>query len=167
MKSSVELPWLDPPGATMPLRGVYLHPGQLHVATEPTAVTTILGSCVAVCLFDPTTGIGGINHYLLPTGVKTAANGPRYGNAAIEQLLEKLARAGAQQVQLRAKLFGGACVLDAMRGRENHLGAKNVDIARQALGDAGIPVMASDVGGARGRKLIFHSHDGSAQVKLL
>ena len=167
MRSSVALPLHDRTGTAAPLRGVYLHPGQLHVTAEPTVVTTILGSCVAVCLFDPITGIGGINHYLLPTGVKTAATGMRYGNVAIEYLLEKLANAGAQRGQLRAKLFGGACVLDAMRGKGNHLGAKNVDIAWRAMGDAGIPVLASDVGGARGRKLIFQTNDGSAQVKLL
>jgi chemotaxis protein CheD len=68
---------------------------------------------------------------------------------------------------LRAKLFGGACVLEAMQGRENHLGDKNVEIARKMLADAGIPVVASDVGGGRGRKLIFHPHEGSALVKLL
>lgn len=149
------------------VKSVYLHPGQLFVATEPAAVTTILGSCVAVCVWDVVLGIGGINHYLLPAGVKTASTGLRYGNVAIGQLLEKLSRAGATPSNLRAKLFGGACVLDAMRGKENHLGDKNVEIARKMLSEAGIPVLASDVGGGRGRKLIFHPHEGSALVKLL
>lgn len=149
------------------IKSVYLHPGQLFVATEPAAVTTILGSCVAVCVWDVVLGIGGINHYLLPAGVKTASTGLRYGNVAIEQLLEKVSRAGAVNSNLRAKLFGGACVLDAMRGKENHLGDKNVEIARKLLSEAGIPVVASDVGGGRGRKLIFHPHEGSALVKLL
>jgi chemotaxis protein CheD len=149
------------------IKSVYLHPGQLFVATEPAAVTTILGSCVAVCVWDVALGIGGINHYLLPAGVKTASTGLRYGNVAIEQLLEKVSRVGALNSNLRAKLFGGACVLDAMRGKENHLGDKNVEIARKMLSEAGIPVVASDVGGGRGRKLIFHPHEGSALVKLL
>ena len=149
------------------LRSVYLHPGQVFVATEPAAVTTILGSCVAVCLWEPALGIGGINHYLLPAGSRAGSTGPRYGNIAIEQLLEKLERAGTRRAHLQAKVFGGACVLDAMRGKENHLGAKNVEIARIALAGAGIPVMASDVGGGRGRKLIFYPHDGNALIKLL
>lgn len=149
------------------LPSVYLHPGQLFVATERVTVTTILGSCVAVCLWDAELEIGGINHYLLPTGLRTAATGLRYGNVAIALLLEKLARAGTSPASLRAKLFGGACVLDAMRGKENHLGDKNVEIARKALTEAGVPVVASDVGGGRGRKLIFYPHDGSALVKLL
>jgi chemotaxis protein CheD len=176
VKTSAELPWQDldqTPGQTglavdaPTLPTVYLHPGQLFVAAGPAAVTTILGSCVAVCVWDVTLGIGGINHYLLPTGLRTASTGPRYGNVAIEQLLEKLERAGTRVPNLRAKIFGGACVLDAMRGKENHLGGKNVEIARNALAEAGIPVVASDVGGGRGRKLIFYPHDGSALVKLL
>lgn len=149
------------------IKSVYLHPGQLFVTTEPAAVTTILGSCVAVCIWDVVLGVGGINHYLLPAGVKTASTGLRYGNVAIEQLLEKVSRAGAVNSNLRAKLFGGACVLDAMREKETHLGDKNVEIARKMLFEAAIPVVASDVGGGRGRKLIFHPHEGNALVKLL
>jgi chemotaxis protein CheD len=176
VKTSAELRWQEfDPTTGQPnlaqdrpaLKSVYLHPGQLFVATEPAAVTTILGSCVAVCLWDCTLGFGGINHYLLPTGIKTASAGLRYGNVAIEQLLERLSRTGVYIPNLRAKLFGGACVLDAMRDRENHLGDKNVEIAERALAEAGIPVVASDVGGGRGRKLIFYPHDGSALIKLL
>ena len=149
------------------LPSVYLHPGQLFVATTPAVVTTILGSCVAVCLWDTVLGIGGINHYLLPNGLRNSSSGLRYGNVATEQLLAKLERAGARRPQLLAKVFGGACVLDAMRGKEDHLGGKNVDVARRFLAETGISVVASDVGGDRGRKLIFHPHDGSARVKLL
>lgn len=176
MKTSAELAWqvadlgAEPQGhvAEAPaLPSVYLHPGQLFVATTPAVVTTILGSCVAVCIWDGALGIGGINHFLLPTGLKGSSTGTRYGNVATEQLLEKLARAGARRPHLLAKVFGGACVLDAMRGKEDHLGGKNVDVARKFLTDSGIPVVASDVGGNRGRKLIFHPHDGRARVKLL
>ena len=145
----------------------YLHPGKLFVAIQPTVVTTILGSCVAVCLWDAELGIGGINHYLLPTGLKATASPLRYGNVAIEELLSRTYRAGARLGSLRAKLFGGACVLDAMRGRDTHLGTKNIELARKALSEAGIPIIASDVGGNRGRKLIFQPHDGTALVKLL
>jgi len=176
VKTSAEPRWqeLDQAGspasqtqATPAPTSVYLHPGQLFVANAPSVVTTILGSCVAVCLWDLRLGIGGINHYLLPTGLKTASTGLRYGNVAIELLLDRLEQAGARRSNLRAKVFGGACVLDAMRGKGNHLGDKNVEMANKALAEAGIPVVASDVGGGRGRKLIFHSHDGSALVKLL
>jgi len=146
---------------------VYLHPGQIFVSTEPVVVNTILGSCVSVCLWSPELGIGGINHYLLPTGLKTSPTALRYGNVAIELLVERLLRVGSRLGGLQAKVFGGACVLDAMRGKGSHLGTKNAEIATSALAAIGIPIMASDVGGNRGRKLVFHPHDGSALVKLL
>jgi chemotaxis protein CheD len=156
------------PPVTRELRSVYLHPGQIFVTVEPATVTTILGSCVSVCLWDAALGIGGINHYLLPTGVATGSNGARYGNIAIRLLLEKLTNAGADVGHLKAKVFGGACVLDAMRGKGNaHLGSKNVEVAREYLAEVGIPLITSDVGGDRGRKLIFHPHDGAAFVRHL
>jgi chemotaxis protein CheD len=122
---------------------------------------------VAVCLWDLSQGIGGTNHYLLPTGLRTASTCLRYGNVAIEELVERMLRAGAQTRRLRAKLFGGACVLGAMRGSVTLLGQKNIEIAHQWLGKAGIPIVDEDVGGSHGRKLIFHPHEGSAFVKLL
>ena len=176
MRSSEELSWqyvddsgrlVGPTAPATLLPTVYLHPGQLVVATHPMQVTTILGSCVAVCLWDPSLGIGGANHYLLPTGLKSASNSLRYGNVAIEELLDRVARAGAQASRLRAKLFGGACVLDAMRNGTMHLGQRNVEIAQQTLAAAGIPVVDEDVGGSRGRKLVYQPHEGSAMVKLL
>lgn len=145
----------------------YLHPGQLFVSHESYAVTTILGSCVSVCLWDPLTQIGGINHFLLPMDVGEDQVSLRFGNLAVRELIEEVVGVGAEQTRLRAKLFGGACVLEAFRGRENHLGAKNVTIAREVLAAADIPIIGEDVGGNRGRKLIFHTDNGSAWVKQL
>jgi chemotaxis protein CheD len=145
----------------------YLHPGQIFVSAESYAVTTILGSCVSVCLWDPITKIGGINHFLLPVEVGEAQASGRFGNLAVRHLIEELLTGGVVQDRLRAKLFGGACVLDAFRYRENHLGSKNVQIAREVLSDADIPIVGEDVGGRHGRKLIFHTDNGSAWVKEL
>jgi chemotaxis protein CheD len=145
----------------------YLHPGQLFVSHESYAVTTILGSCVSVCLWDPFTKTGGINHFLLPMDVGEDQASLRFGNFSVRELIEEVLAVGADQARLRAKLFGGACVLEAFRGRENHLGAKNVEIAREVLDAADIPVIGEDVGGNRGRKLIFHTDNGSAWVKQL
>jgi chemotaxis protein CheD len=146
---------------------VYLHPGKLYASREPSAVTTILGSCVAVCLWDPVQRIGGINHYLLPHGPGNGQSSERFGDVAIPSLIGKLLTLGSATWGLEAKLFGGACVIDAMRASDHNLGAKNVDVARQLLEEAGIPVVGGDVGGPKGRKLIFHSDDGTAWVKLL
>ena len=145
----------------------YLHPGQLFVSHESYAVTTILGSCVSVCLWDPFTKIGGINHFLLPMDVGDDQASLRFGNLAVRELIEEVLAVGGEQARLRAKLFGGACVLEAFRSRENHLGTKNVKIAREVLDAVDIPIIGEDVGGNRGRKLIFHTDDGSAWVKQL
>ena len=145
----------------------YLHPGQLFVSAQSYAVTTILGSCVAVCLWDPVTRIGGINHFLLPTFSGEGIASPRFGNFAIKELLDQLAGLGSQKHNLLAKIFGGACVLEAFRDRQHQLGSKNIEVARALLESESIPLVGHDVGGQRGRKLIFHTDDGAAWVKAL
>ncbi len=147
-------------------RQVYLHAGQLFASTEPTSVVTILGSCVAVCLFDPVAKVGGINHYLLPLAVQRERS-PRFGSVAVALLLEEVLGYGAQRGSVRAKVFGGAGVMDGFRGNGRHLGRDNVDFALRALEAAAIPVVESDVGGSRGRKVIFQVDDGSAWVRTL
>lgn len=145
----------------------YLHPGQIFVSAECYAVTTILGSCVSVCLWDPISRMGGINHFLLPCdGGEISAPG-RFGNLAVRALIDELRALGAARAHLRAKLFGGACVLEAFRHRENHLGSQNVEIARDVLAAADVPIVSADIGGSNGRKLIFCTDDGSAWVKEL
>jgi chemotaxis protein CheD len=84
---------------------------------------------------------------------------------AIGRLVDGLAELGSQRRNLEAKIFGGGCVIGALRGRENHLGGKNVDLARSLLREHGIQVVAEDVGGQRGRKLIFHTDSGDAWVR--
>jgi len=143
----------------------YLHPGQLFCSVEPYAVTTILGSCVAVCLWDPLLKAGGITHYILPYVVADAGSSPRFGNVAIRLLIKKLLDLGSKKHNLQAKLFGGACVIDAFRGRDNHLGKQNIQAARSLLLDESISIVAEDVGGRQARKLIFHVSDGTAWVR--
>ena len=157
----------SPPSETSERATAYLHPGQLFVSAESYAVTTILGSCVAVCVWDPATRIGGINHFLLPTFSGEGIASPRFGNFAIKELLDQLAQMGCQKPNLLAKMFGGACVLEAFRERQHHLGMKNIEVARDLLESESIPLVGHDVGGHRGRKLIFHTNDGAAWVKHL
>jgi chemotaxis protein CheD len=144
---------------------VYLHAGQLSVAAVPTAITTILGSCVAVCLFDPAARVGGMNHFLLPLHVEREKS-PRFGTVAVPQLVDEVVRAGARRDALLAKVFGGASVIGAFRGSRN-LGEENAQLALRLLEDARIRVLDMDVGGKRGRKVIFHSDDGTAWVRQL
>lgn len=145
----------------------YLLAGQLVISEEPCQVTTILGSCVAACIWDPVQAVGGLTHFLLPTGPERGPTSPKFGNTAISRLLEGLVRLGGRPERLQAKVFGGACVLEPMRGRERHLGLQNVEIALRLLGERGIPILARDVGGERGRKLIFHTDTGGSWIRLL
>jgi chemotaxis protein CheD len=167
--SAVEQPGggVSPLPPTGTLQQAYLHAGHMVISREPCRVTTVLGSCVAVGLWDPTSGVGGVNHFLLPQG--NDPESPRFGNVAVRTLIREVVAAGGRRRMLQAKLFGGACVLRAFKGAAGgtHLGQKNVEIARQILIDEGIPVTAQDVEGDRGRKLIFQTHDGAAWVRSL
>lgn len=145
---------------------VYLHPGEFAVAAEPVSMTTILGSCVGVCLYDPAARVGGLNHFLLPrspAGTRSA----RFGDAAVQCLLRGVTRLGAEVRRLRAKVIGGACVLDAYRGAPAHVGRQNVRVALEMLAEAGIPVLTMDVEGDRARRVLFHSHTGDVVVRVL
>lgn len=145
----------------------YLHAGQFFTSVQPTAVTTVLGSCVAVCLWDPTKQIGGINHFQLANWAGKGRVSPRFGNVAIASLIEALLGDGCKLDNMKAKVFGGASVLDAYGATGSRLGLDNVEVAQGQLEEEGIPIVAEDVGGNSGRKLIFYTHDGTAWVKKL
>jgi chemotaxis protein CheD len=156
-------------GGTMPEIGRerrHLQPGQLFVAQSPTVISTILGSCVAVCLWDPFKGIGGMNHFMLPLHAGSAMQSPRFGNVAMEQLVTKLCDAGARLPNLRARVFGGSCMFKAMQSPD-HLGSKNSALALEDLQRRGIEVVQSEVGGTRGRKLVFYSDTGAVWTNLI
>ena len=144
----------------------FLQPGHLVVSSEPMSVTTILGSCVSVCLWDGTKRVGGINHFMLPLIPGSGAASPRFGNTAMEELLAKLTMAGARRPLLRARVFGGACMFAPMQS-EQHLGAKNAELALDFLSRRGIEVVQIDVGGTHGRKLIFHTDEGSVCLSTI
>lgn len=156
----------DPGTADRLRRATYLQPGQLIAAPEPLEISTVLGSCVAVCLWDRRRGQGGANHFLLPSHGGAQAS-PRYGDVAVGQLVAALLALGSRRDDLVAKLFGGASVISAFRGVREQLGVRNVAVARHLLAQERVPVVAEDVGGQRGRKLIFHTDDGLARVRLI
>jgi chemotaxis protein CheD len=156
----------SPRVAASPRQAIYLHPGQMIASREAAAVTTILGSCVSVCVWDALSRIGGVNHYLLPSA-GTSDPSLRFGDTATHALVGKLLALGATRAGLKAKVFGGAGITDAFARPEGSLGALNVEGALEALFADGVPVAAQDTGGRRGRKLVFHTDDGSAWVKEL
>lgn len=155
---------------TRPIGSHFLHPGHIHVSKEPAVISFILGSCVAVCVWDAVSGIGGATHFLLPTWDGRGTATPRYGSVAIPLLLQKLADAGADRSQLRAKVFGGGCLFDMMRDQTSgmeHLGTRNIETAKEFLAKAQIRIISSDLGGERGKRIEFYTKTGEAIVKGL
>lgn len=150
-----------------PLASMYLHPGQLFVSPEPAEIVTVLGSCVAVCLWDSSRKVGGVNHFLLPDWIGNGHSSPRFGNVATRELVAGLLQLGCRRQDLQAKVFGGACVIEAFRGRAEHLGVKNVEAARRALAAERVRVVGEEVGGARGRRLVFHTASGACRVRWI
>lgn len=144
---------------------VDLFPGQIFTSAEPALVTAILGSCVAVCIWDADTGIGGINHFLLPVNPMRRGADARYGNTAMERLLEAVVERGASTRRLVAKIVGGASVLDGVSGTRRSIGEQNVAVAREFLQQLDITIAGQRTGGRHARMLLFHTGNGVAFVK--
>jgi chemotaxis protein CheD len=142
----------------------FLYPGQVFVSREAVTISTILGSCAAVCLWDRRKKLGGMNHYLLPNGEEDSANPYRYGNYANEALLNKMLALGCEVRDLQAKIFGGASQFSA--DQENSLGSQNVKLAEEFLQKSRIPILLTDVSGKRGRRLAFRTDDGTTSIKI-
>ncbi len=146
---------------------IFLLPGDVQVSRQACELTTILGSCVAVCLWDERLNTGGMNHFLLPQCTNRTGNSMRFGNLAIQRLLQELLESGCLRRNLRAKIFGGAALFRNGSNYELSLGAKNVALAESMLNNARIPIMARDTGGQLGRKIKFNTDDGTTWVKQI
>lgn len=139
--------------------------GEFAVSSTPGEVlTTILGSCVAVCLYDPIAKVGGINHYLLP-GTKTSAGTDvtSYGLNAMELLINALLKAGAKRNRFEAKIFGGARMIEGL----SDVGMKNAHFATEFLSFEGIPCVSKSLGGVNGRRIRFWPMTGHVQMLML
>lgn len=140
--------------------------GEHGVSARPDEVlSTVLGSCVAACLWDGEAGLGGMNHFLLAhaQGQGGAPRDSRYGVHAMEMLINALLRAGARRDRLRAKLFGGARIAANLRD----IGRTNADFARGFLRDEGIACVAESLGGTLARRVTFHPATGRARQMLI
>jgi chemotaxis protein CheD len=146
------------------IRSIPVVQGEYHISGDPNdMLTTLLGSCVAACLYDPVAKVGGMNHFLLPGTTDGGNSGLRYGAYAMELLINSLLKHGASRNGLRAKLFGGA----KMNGSSGTIGADNAAFARWFLESEGIAIVGQDLGGARGRKLRFWPVGGRAQQMFM
>jgi chemotaxis protein CheD len=144
----------------------YLLAGNIFVPTEPHVITTVLGSCVSVCLWDCVLHIGGMNHFMLPLWNGEGLASPKYGNIAVAKLLDRLQDLGSNRRNVRAKIFGGGVVLKVSNPFMN-IGERNIQLAEGMLREKGIPVISSDTGGKTGRKILFNTESGVVLVKRL
>lgn len=149
-----------------PEKSHFLYPAALFAPDEPHFINTILGSCVAVCLWDPTLNKGGMAHYMLPLWNGEGLASPKYGNIAIERLLEKLQSFGSRKYNVKAKIFGGGEVIDTQTPYFN-IGRRNIELAEEMLGDLRIPIVGSSTGGKRGRKIIFNTFTGEVRQRYV
>lgn len=146
------------------LRRIFLPPGTLYGAAAPALVTTILGSCIAICLWDRRHHVGGMNHYVLPGG--RGSDSLRYGDVAMARLVERMTGLGCRVEDLRAKIFGGATVL-SFGAAEGTVGHRNLQMALNGLRHYGVPVVARRTGGMTGLFIRFHTASGEVMVRAL
>lgn len=144
----------------------YLYPSAMAVYNRKVLVHTILGSCVAVCLYDKVLNIGGINHYMLPLWNGEGLSTPKYGNVAIDKLIDKMLANGSRKEHLVAKIFGGGEVLETDFKGFN-IGPRNIEIARHMLKEYKIPVLAQSTGGKLGRKIVFNTQSGEVMQRFI
>ncbi|VXC01634.1 chemoreceptor glutamine deamidase CheD [Massilia sp. 9I] len=143
-------------------------PGEYYYTGKNMLIVTVLGSCVSACIRDRITGLGGMNHFMLPDGGD--ANNPvsasmRYGSFAMEILINDLLKAGARREHLEAKVFGGGAVLRGFTAM--NVGERNAAFVMDFLKTERIPVLASDLNDIYPRKVYFFPKTGKVLVKKL
>jgi len=147
-----------------------LLPGEYFVTMHDEAVYTTLGSCISACIRDRVSGIGGMNHFMLPVSSNTdswrAADNSastRYGNFAMEHLINTILKNGGQRQNLEAKIFGGGRIIANM----TDVGQRNIDFARDYLETEGLKITSEDVGDTFPRMVVYFPASGKVRVKRL
>jgi chemotaxis protein CheD len=138
--------------------------GEHFSSVEPIIIGTLLGSCVAACIWDPHLKIGGMNHFMLPIapGSQVSAGAPaRYGLYAMEVLINDLLRKGCNKSRLEFKVFGGANITGTET--EDHIGARNARFVLDFLEQDGFKPLVADLGGDYGRRIYFNIADGQVR----
>ena len=151
------------------LEAVKILPGQYHAASGPVGMSTVLGSCISTCLWDPALRIGGMNHFMLPGDNGTAASpvtkSARFGVYAMELLINDMLKLGAERRRLVAKVFGGGRLLRGFGTLD--VGGRNCAFVLEFLKTEGIPVLAQDLLDNYPRKIHFSPENGKVLLKKL
>jgi chemotaxis protein CheD len=145
----------------------YLLPGKVFASAQPVAITTIVGSSVVLCLWDSVNGLGGAAHFLLPEASPSDPGDTKCGNASGELLFRLLIDLGAHTNCLQAKIFGGLQPAVRFTSSQACLGSRNVDAALKFLTSKKIRLESKEVAGNSGRKVIFHTDDGTSWSEAL
>jgi chemotaxis protein CheD len=143
-------------------------PGEFYVSKSDEMITTVLGSCVSACIRDPESGVGGINHFMLPGNdalvtAQCKSTATRYGDFAMEYLINEIFRYGGERKRLEIKLFGGGKILASM----TEIGERNIAFVRQYLHSETLAIHAEDVGGLCPRKVNYYPKTGRVMVKKM
>ncbi len=155
---------------------VTISPGEFYVSNENVLISTLLGSCVSACLYDPHNKIVGMNHFLLSSARYSKdmpvciSDAGRYGIHAMELLINEMWRQGAERGRLKAKAFGGGSVVKTIDSRRSNylaVGEVNIRFIKEFLHNENIPLIASDLGGTAGRVIHFYSGDFSVHVRKM
>ncbi|MGZ8271687.1 MAG: chemoreceptor glutamine deamidase CheD [Methylophilus sp.] len=147
-----------------------ISPGEYYYTDKNMLIVTVLGSCVSACIRDKVSGIGGMNHFMLPDSAKADKDNPvsesmRYGTYAMEVLINQLLRNGARRENLEAKIFGGGNVLRSFT--TNNVGDRNAEFVKKYLKDEGIKVTGEDLLDIYPRKVYYFPKTGKVLVKKL
>jgi chemotaxis protein CheD len=145
-------------------------PGEFYISRNDEILSTVLGSCVAACIRDEKAGIGGMNHFMLPIHIvhdeweDTAVSATtRYGNVAMEELVNEILKFGGRRENLEVKIFGGGTMMSKIA----NIGKQNIDFVREYILTEGLRLIAEDVGDFYPRKILFYPLTGLARVKKL
>ncbi len=146
-------------------------PGEYYVTKSDEIITTVLGSCISVCIHDLSVGVGGMNHFMLPSsrsGGWSGVDDPlsesnRYGNYAMEHMINELLKNGATREKLEVKVFGGGQILSKF----THIGEKNIQFIHRYIQTEGLRLASEDVGGLLARKVVYFPTIGRVRVKKL
>ncbi len=145
-------------------------PGEFYVTLHGEGVITVLGSCISACVRDRMLGVGGMNHFMLPAKHEEAdaarmqaSDANRYGNYAMEALINEILKCGGRREHLEVKIVGGGQILEKM----TNIGRMNIDFARSYVRTEGLKLLGEDVGDIYPRKVAYFPADGRVRVKKL
>ena len=147
---------------------IFLQPGEIYFGDQDTRIRTLLGSCVAVVMWHPVLRVGGMCHYMLPgrPGGRREELDGRYGDEVIALMLREIRHNGTHPCEYQVKLFGGGHMFSAQkRVGEAHIGAKNVEMARQLMQQHGFEVCSEHMGGDGHRNIFFDIWNGHVWVR--